>query len=218
MITKNRVVRGLAGLVALGVVGGLSAGAVPRPAAADAQPNDHLTPAVLLDGHDLARAGWSGPEADDVDSDEGALLGRCAGPLPDLAPGFEELRGVGMNTSDTKINADGVELVMAFQTDEDARSFVQSYRTALEGRCLDEYGPQAWDVVRSAKVHLRSDQEHARTWTVKDSTNGLVTRSVSVVRGGERVALVWLSGYPKNPAKTLHLHRLVQSAADRIAA
>lgn len=219
MSNKNRVVRALAGLVALGAVCGLSAAAVPQIATADAQAGDHLTRAVLLNAADLRHAGWTGTEATAIDTDYGSLLGQCAGPTPDLAPGFVGLEATGLYTSADEVNADGVEFVMAFKTNSEARDYFRNYCAALEGRCLDRYGPRAWDVTRSARVTLHSNEQHARTWMVKDSTGGSKLLSVTMVRVGGRVALVWLEGYNKtNPAKSLHLHRLTQTAADRIAA
>ncbi len=218
MINRHRIVGGLAGLLTLGALGGLTTGAMPQLAAADAQPGDHLTSEVLLSAADLDAAGWQKPMTGDIVSDDGALLGQCAGPTPDLAPGFVELKGTDLYSNADDISATGLELVMSFKTDAQARDYVSSYRTAIEGRCLDLFGLKKWHVTRSAKVTLRrSDAEHARTWTVRDSVAHQQTDSVSLVRVQERVALIWLTGYPTDPAKTLHLHRLTQTAADRIA-
>jgi hypothetical protein len=217
MINKNRVVRGLAGLLAIGVVGGLaSGGAAPQLAAADPQSGGHLPSTALLKAADLSDAGWKDTVTGDIGSDDGALLGRCAGPTPDLAPGFVELRGTGLYSNDPNISGYGNELVMSFKTNADARDYVSNYRTAIEGRCLDLYGPKKWHVTRSSKVTLQLENQRARTWTVTDKTAKEETVSASMVRVDDRVALVWLMGYPKNPAKTLNLHRLVQAAADRV--
>lgn len=219
MINKNRLVRALAGLVALGAVGGLSAASVPQLATADTQPSSpHLESTVLLNAADLKAAGWKDTVTGVLDSDDGSLLGQCAGPTPVLAPGFTELRARGLYTNDDNTSAMGLEFVMAFKTNVDANDYVMNYRAAIEGHCLDLFGPRKWKVTRSAKVNLQSEDERARTWTVTDKTAKEQTISASMVRVNHRVALVWLVGYPKDPAKTLHLNRLIQKAADRIEA
>lgn len=218
MRNKNRVVRALAGLVALGAVGGLSAGAVPQLATADTQAKDHLSSAALLTAGDVRDAGWKGALVSPTETDYGALLGQCAGPTPNLVAGFLDMKGADFTAVDPNVSAGGIELVLHFRTSADARYYVEAYRTALEYRCLDGYGPKAWHVTRSAKVGLRSSHEHARAWTVKDKTNKEQTLSVTMVRVGDQVALLWFTGYPKDPAKTINLHRLTQQAADRMEA
>jgi len=211
MTRTSRTRRALAAVVGLVLAGSVSAAAVSPAAASDVT---EVTEGRLLSAEDFNHSGWPETTAfTDVPAD--ALLAQCGIEVPYWAKGFRSLERRGFQQgAESRF---GTELVMKFRSTHDAKAYLQEYAFGVDTACAETYGAKRWDVRSSKDLHLAHRSEHAHTWAVRDRTGVSQSVSVSTVRVGKRVALVWTVGFRgDDPAVSLDVLFLVQQAADRI--
>ena len=211
MIKTSRTRRALAAVVGLVLAGSVSAAAAVPASASDVT---DVVEGRLLSSEDFNHSGWVDTSAfTDVTAD--GLLAQCQIELPYWSKGFRSLEKRGFQQgAESRF---GTELVMKFRSAHDAKAYLAEYTFGVDTACPKIYGAKRWDVRSSKDLHLAHRSEHAHTWAVRDRTGVSQSISVSTVRVGKRVALVWTVGFRgDDPSVSLDVLFLVQQAADRI--